>query len=225
MPKLFVGILIFFLPVLAFGQSSPASSTYQPATIIEVRPHQSPGASNSDDALYEVSAVVGRTVYVVLTPSPSPSGAIRYAVGREVLVHVGDNTITWNDILGQSHEVPIISRARFQIRPHLRNDESAELLAAISSTLCNREGVAMKSSRIACHSYHLFIVSGHGAYAQDVHYDYDRGANFGSYKTYQWPMPMPVSKSGVPKWASKARPPGGANLPAGGPCRAALTIS
>jgi hypothetical protein len=25
-----------------------------------------------------------------------------------------------------------------------------------------------------------------GAYAQDVHYNYDRGANFSNYKTYQW---------------------------------------
>jgi len=107
MSKLLLGILIFFLPVFAFGQSS---ATYQPATIIDVSPHQSPGGSNSDDALYEVSAVVGRTVYVVLTPSPSPSGAIRYVVGREVLVHVGEKTITWNDIMGQSHEVPIVSR-------------------------------------------------------------------------------------------------------------------
>jgi len=24
------------------------------------------------------------------------------------------------------------------------------------------------------------------AYAQDVHYNYDRGTNFSSYKTYQW---------------------------------------
>ena len=110
MPKLLLGILIFFLPVFTFGQSSATSSTYQPATIIDVSPHQSPGGSNSDDALYEVSAVVGRTVYVVLTPSPLPSGAIRYVVGREVLVHVGEKTITWNDIMGQSHEVPIISR-------------------------------------------------------------------------------------------------------------------
>ncbi len=113
MPKLFVGILIFCLPVFAIGQSSPASSTYQLATIITVNPHPSAGNSNPDDALYEVSAVVGRTGYVVLTPSPSPSGAIRYAVGREVLVHVGDNTITWNDIMGQSHEVPIISKSPF----------------------------------------------------------------------------------------------------------------
>ena len=110
MRKRLVGILIFLLPILAFGQSSRPSSTYQPATIIDVRPHLSPGTSNPDDALYEVSAEVGGTVYVVLTPSPSPSGAIRYAVGREVLVHVGDTTITCNDILGQSHEVPIISR-------------------------------------------------------------------------------------------------------------------
>ncbi len=90
MPKLLLGILMSFSPVLAFAQSSPASLTYQLATIIDVRPHQPPGGSNSDDALYEVSAVVGHTVYAVLTPSPSPSGAIRYAVGREVLVHVGE---------------------------------------------------------------------------------------------------------------------------------------
>jgi len=30
----------------------------------------------------------------------------------------------------------------------------------------------------------LFIVA--GAYGQDVHYNYDRGANFAAYKTYQW---------------------------------------
>ena len=30
----------------------------------------------------------------------------------------------------------------------------------------------------------LFIVA--GAYSQDVHYNYDRGTNFASYKTYQW---------------------------------------
>jgi hypothetical protein len=30
----------------------------------------------------------------------------------------------------------------------------------------------------------LFLVA--GAYGQDVHYNYDRGANFAAYKTYQW---------------------------------------
>ena len=122
MPILLLGILMFLSPVLALAQSSPGSSTYQPATIIDVRPHQSTGGPDSDDVLYEVSAEVGRTVYVVLTPSPSPAGAIRYAVGREVLVHVGEKTITWNDIMGQSHEVPILSRTPVAdtLTPHNR---------------------------------------------------------------------------------------------------------
>jgi hypothetical protein len=121
MPKLLLGILMFFSPALAFAQALSTSSTYQPATIIDVRPHQSPGGSNPDDVLYEVSAEVGRTVYVVLTPSPSPSGTIRYAVGREVLVHVGEKTIIWNDIMGQSHEVPIISRTLIADTPTPQN--------------------------------------------------------------------------------------------------------
>jgi hypothetical protein len=41
-----------------------------------------------------VSVKVGETVYVVLTPSPSPSGIIMYVVGRQLLVHVNDDTIT-----------------------------------------------------------------------------------------------------------------------------------
>ena len=113
MSKVLLAMLFLCLPILVLAQTSATSSRYQLATIIAVNPHPSAGNSNPDDALYEVSAVVGRTVYVVLTPSPSPSGAIQYAVGREVLVHVGDNTITWNDILGQSHGAPIISRRSF----------------------------------------------------------------------------------------------------------------
>ena len=113
MPKHLLGTLITLitlLPTLVLAQSSPTPLTYQPATIIAVNPHPSAGNSNPADTLYEVSVKVNRTLYVVVTKSPSPSGIIQYTVGREVLVSVGDNTITWNDIMGESHEVPIISR-------------------------------------------------------------------------------------------------------------------
>jgi len=113
MPKFFLRILIILLPALVLAQSSSTSLTYQPATIIAVNPHPSGGNSNPVDALYEVSVKVNQTLYVVVTTSPSPSGSIRYAVGREVLVRVGEETITWNDIMGESHEVPIISRRPF----------------------------------------------------------------------------------------------------------------
>ena len=115
MTKLFLRTLMFLLPALALAQSPSTSSKYQPATIAAVKQYQPAQNSSLDsalspDSLYEVTVKVGETVYVVLTPSPSPPGTIVYAVGREVLVHIGDNTITWNDIMGQSHEVPIVSR-------------------------------------------------------------------------------------------------------------------
>ena len=115
MTKLFLRTLMFLLPALALAQSPSTTSTYQLATIAAVKQYQPAQNSTLDsalspDSLYEVTVRVGETLYVVLTPSPSPSGTIVYAVGREVLVHVGDNTITWNDIMGQSHEVPIVSR-------------------------------------------------------------------------------------------------------------------
>jgi hypothetical protein len=110
MPTLLLGILMFLSPTLALAQSSPMSPPYEPATIIDVKLHQSAGDSNHDNPLYEVSVKVKQTVYLVLTAPPDGSGTIRYAIGRELLVHVGDNTITWNDILGRSHEVPIIGR-------------------------------------------------------------------------------------------------------------------
>ncbi len=110
MPKLLLGFLLTIVPALVLAQSPSSSMTYQPATIIAVSPHPSAGNSNPNDALYEVSVRVKRTLYVVVTTSPSPSGSIQYAVGRDVLVKVGDDTITWNDIMGESHDVPIISK-------------------------------------------------------------------------------------------------------------------
>ena len=61
----------------------------------------------------------------------------------------------------------------------------------------------------------LFIVA--CAHGQDVHYNYDRGANFQSYRTYQWAD----AQSGPPKAdvpAGLPNPPDGSpDLPAGRP--------
>ena len=58
-----------------------------------------------------------------------------------------------------------------------------------------------------------------GAFCQDVHYNYDRGTNFASYKTYQWiEVPATAPKADTvtapPKADLPAPPPGlPANLP------------
>ena len=103
-----VGLFLMLLTMLsAFGQSA---SRYQVGTITEVKAHQAPGSGASDTASYDVSVKVGDTVYVVLYTPALGEETIKYAAGRDLLVLVGKNKITYNDILGQSHDVPIESQ-------------------------------------------------------------------------------------------------------------------
>ena len=113
MPKIPLGILLLVMPALTFAQASATSSRYQPAIITHVQPHQSGDAPAPGEAVYEVSVKVNGITYVVLTKSPLGGSTILYAVGRELLVMVGDKTITWNDILGRSHDAPIVSTSPF----------------------------------------------------------------------------------------------------------------
>jgi hypothetical protein len=100
-----VGLFLIFLTVFpAFGQST---SKYQVGTITEVKVHQTAGSGTSDTASYDVSVKVGDTIYVVLYTPPLGEETVKYSAGRDLLVLLGKNTITYNDILGRSYEVPI----------------------------------------------------------------------------------------------------------------------
>jgi hypothetical protein len=103
-----VGLFLICLTMFpAFGQST---SKYQVGTIIEVKAHQAAGSGASDVASYDVSVKVGDTIYVVLYTPPLGEITVKYAAGRDLLVLVGKNKITYNDILGQSYDVPIESQ-------------------------------------------------------------------------------------------------------------------
>ena len=99
--------LIFFSMFPAFGQST---SKYQVGTITEVKVHQTTGSGAADAVSYDVSLRVGDTVYVVLYTPPLGEETVKYVAGRDLLVLVGKNTITYNDILGRSFAVPIESQ-------------------------------------------------------------------------------------------------------------------
>ena len=94
-------LLMVFSP---FGQST---SKYQVATITGVKLHPAAGSGASDTPSYDVSLRVGDTVYVVLYTPVLGEDTVKYTAGRDLLVLVNKNTITYNDILGQSHDVPI----------------------------------------------------------------------------------------------------------------------
>ena len=103
-----VGLFLIFLTMApVFGQST---SKYQVGTITEVKAHQTAGSGTPDVANYDVSVRVGDTIYVVLYTPPLGEIMVKYAAGRDLLVLVGKNKITYNDILGQSYDVPIESQ-------------------------------------------------------------------------------------------------------------------
>lgn len=107
MKRLVVGVMFCLLTLAAVGQPT---SKYQVAIITEVNPRQVAGGAASEPASYDVSVKVGETIYVVLYKQPLGEIPAKYEIGRELLVLVGKDTITYNDVLGRSLQVPIESQ-------------------------------------------------------------------------------------------------------------------
>src|SRR5215475_12934990 len=102
---------IFCICLTALQAFSQSASKYQVGTVTEVKIHESADkVGASDAASYDVSVKVGNTIYVVLYTPPLREVSVKYAAGRDVLVLVGKSSIRYNDLLGQSYEVPIESQ-------------------------------------------------------------------------------------------------------------------
>ena len=101
---------VIALCLLTFPALCQTASKWQIATITQVEPHPTAKESASDATSYDVSVKVGDTMYVVLYTTPLGELPPKYAAGREMLVLVGKNTITYNDMLGRSLQVPIASQ-------------------------------------------------------------------------------------------------------------------
>jgi hypothetical protein len=103
-------LMIGMVAVSMHGQS-PTPNKYVSGTITAVKTHQGKAEASPAVTRYDISVKVGNTVYVVLyTPPPGTYGA-QYSTGTDLLVLVGDKTITFNDVSGVSRAVPIINRS------------------------------------------------------------------------------------------------------------------
>ena len=100
--------IVFCISLTTFSAFGQSASKYEVGTITDVRTHQE--ASTTDAASCDVSVKVGETIYVVLYTPPLGEETVKYSAGRDLLVLVGKRTIRYNDILGQSFEVPIESQ-------------------------------------------------------------------------------------------------------------------
>ena len=96
--------------LLTFPAFCQTTSKWQVGTITEVRPHPTAGEDAFDPITYDVSVKVGGTIYLVRYATPAGELPPKYAAGRDLLVFVGKNTITYNDLLGRSLQVPIESQ-------------------------------------------------------------------------------------------------------------------
>ena len=113
-----IGVICVCL--VTFPLFSQAQPKYEVATIMDVQVHED---SPSDIVSYDVTVKVGRTIYLVLFTPPDGTNVVKHVAGREMLVLVGKKTITYNDMLGQSWEVPIVSQ-----RPAAKEAKSAFFL-------------------------------------------------------------------------------------------------
>ena len=100
-------IPVFTLCLLTLPALCQSASKWQVATITEVKPHPAAVENTSDPITYDVSVKVADTIYVVRYTTPAGEIPPKYATGRDLLVFVGKNTITYNDMLGRSLQVPI----------------------------------------------------------------------------------------------------------------------
>jgi hypothetical protein len=123
-----------------FPALSQSRSDYQAATITAVLPHQ-PAGSDTSAPSYDVSLRMGNTVYVVLYTPPLGLDTAMYAAGHELLVSVGTTTITFNDRLGNSGEVPIINRTTMETRKTPANDSPPPQAPIKSTALVGLAGV------------------------------------------------------------------------------------
>jgi len=108
MRKIMMAIYISSFAVPLIGQFE--SSKYQPGTIMAVEPHRAGAGENAPSRTYDVSVKVDNTIYVVLYTQPPGTISPVYRTGLQLLVSVGRNTIKFNDQLGRSQELPILSR-------------------------------------------------------------------------------------------------------------------
>ena len=95
--------------IMALEQETARMSKYQVGTITAAQCHHAVDA-DARVTRCEVSVRVGDTAYGVLYEAPLGTDNVRYEAGRELLVLVGEDTITYNDMLGNSFQVPIVSR-------------------------------------------------------------------------------------------------------------------
>ncbi len=101
-------LIVFVMLASCFAQSP--SAKWQVATIVAVKFHSPAAGEDAAVAQYDVTLKVGNAEYIVLyVPQDGTLNSVGYHPGMDCLVLIGADTIKFNDLLGRTRELPIIS--------------------------------------------------------------------------------------------------------------------
>jgi hypothetical protein len=103
MPRILIVVLLFALALPALAQAP----RFEVGTVVAVKAHQ-PRPADPDVHLYDVSVQVRDTLYVVLYDPHPDSTLATFREGVDVMVAVGSDTMTFNDVLGRKRAFPIL---------------------------------------------------------------------------------------------------------------------
>jgi len=107
--KQFAALTLCLAAALLAAQT-PTPSKFEHATIMSVKPHQESGPTDPSVERFDVDVRVKNTLYTVLFTQGAGRYGIQYRAGLDLFVLVKDKTMAYNDLLGETKEVPIINR-------------------------------------------------------------------------------------------------------------------
>ena len=112
MKKAIIALSLLLVTATCFAEVP--SDKWQVATIMQVKAPPAV-ADNASTSQFYVTLKVGNTEYVVLYTATDGTDLIRYHLGMNRLVLIGNDTIKYNDLLGTTHEIPIVIRRQLPI--------------------------------------------------------------------------------------------------------------
>jgi len=100
-----------------------SSAKWEVATIMAVKAHPPAKGDYTNTVRYDVTVRVGNAEYIVLYAPPDgiDKELVLSRLGIDGLVLVGKDTIKYNDDLGNTHEVLILSRRAIAAKGHAQS--------------------------------------------------------------------------------------------------------
>ena len=94
---------------VSLPKASGQNKAWQAGTIVEVKAHKVDAGADSGAKQYDVSIKVAKKIYVALYPAEKDQAVPEYYVGMRRTVLVDGDTIKFNDLLGHTHTLKILS--------------------------------------------------------------------------------------------------------------------